>query len=536
MVSPAEVAVYPGDSTRQFKNMLSALERAFPVKFCAAQVETLPSFEVALVLADDSTAERVLQDNAIRSYIVSQGGGRQTTSPSVRFGGGDPLNRYLRGRILQDDQAEDVPVIVGKPGDDVLASSGDDPIWVRRELGSSRDLVSIAPPELGEGETLREHLSVGRFIRLLPVVHFIREATHGFDWSPPPLRACFILDDPNLRRPSYGYLRYPQLAAHAKQHNYHLAVATIPLDSWLINGRTAELFRKHPEQMSLLIHGNSHTNRELNGRLTAEQSLALLAHALRRVDRIEEKTRTAVSRVMVPPHEECNEVMLRAMRLLGFEAASINRLRWPIFLSSADPLSGWGLAEMFDGGFPVISRTRFKAKYRNDIPLLAFLNQPIVLYGHHYDVKRDLSGLAEIAAQVNSLGDVRWQNMAGIARSNYMTRQVGTTLFIRLYSRHVVADLPEGVEEVVFELATNDPLPSGFDVVVADHRLPLPEGVPHPRTEPWRPTGSQSVEIQLAEPDPVAYGDLPPPAFNLWAVIRRLQTETRDRLLPLLRR
>src|SRR3712207_7699471 len=50
-------------------------------------------------------------------------------------------------------------------------------------------------------------------------------------WTPAPLRAAIMFDDPNLHWKSYGYIIYPELVEHAKEHNYHAVFATVPLDS-----------------------------------------------------------------------------------------------------------------------------------------------------------------------------------------------------------------------------------------------------------------------------------------------------------------
>jgi len=38
----------------------------------------------------------------------------------------------------------------------------------------------------------------------------------------PPLRACFVIDDPNLHWPSYGHLDYRRMAEHARRGGYHV--------------------------------------------------------------------------------------------------------------------------------------------------------------------------------------------------------------------------------------------------------------------------------------------------------------------------
>src|SRR6185295_14247437 len=92
----------------------------------------------------------------------------------------------------------------------------------------------------------------------------------------------------------------------------------------------------------------------------------------------------------------------------GYDALCVSR-PYP-WLESAPPgrvLTGWAPIEMVASGLPVISRLHFAAG-RDEIVLRAFLRQPVVLYGHHGDVRDGLDVLREAANQVNSVGDVRW--------------------------------------------------------------------------------------------------------------------------------
>ena len=76
---------------------------------------------------------------------------------------------------------------------------------------------------------MRDLLRPGRFLELLPLAHFLQMVT---DAVPTELRACFVIDDPNLHALRYGHISYPALAQHAEEHGYHAAMAMIPLDAW----------------------------------------------------------------------------------------------------------------------------------------------------------------------------------------------------------------------------------------------------------------------------------------------------------------
>ena len=79
-----------------------------------------------------------------------------------------------------------------------------------------------------------------------------------------------------------------------------------------------------------------------------------------------------------------------------------------------------------------------------EIALRAYIDHPIVLYGHHEDVAAGLDVLAEAAARVNRLGDVRWTSLEEIARGNAGVLRDGDAVSLRAYS-HTVR-IPEGAE------------------------------------------------------------------------------------------
>ena len=167
-----------------------------------------------------------------------------------------------------------------------------------------------------------------------------------------------MIDDPNLHWPSYGFLKYEQLIDHASRNAYHVGFATVPLDGWLVEPRAATLVRENAAVLSLLIHGNDHTSREL-GRLSADAAGAR-SRSPRRYDGSRHSSAApgvGVERVMAPPHGACSEPALRAMFGLGLEAACISRpYPWRDGLPALTPLVGWHPAELVGGGLPVLPR------------------------------------------------------------------------------------------------------------------------------------------------------------------------------------
>ncbi len=335
----------------------------------------------------------------------------------------------LRGASLTDRCCGPLPAGALAPGQLTLASVGGAPTWVAEGANHAHELLAAAPAELAEGESLRERLAPGRCLALLALVRFLQSlsATRP-SWAAPP-QAAFVLDDPNLHWPTYGHLRYEQLALHAREHGYHMVIATTPLDGWFAHPRVVRLFREHAGQLSLCIHGNDHLGPEL-GRIDSDaQGLALAQQALARAGAFQRRTGVTVERVMVPPHEQLSEPAARGLRAGGFAAVCVSRPfpwitpRSPLpaaALGTGPPergaLAGWGRRELVVGGLPLLLRAGFDAP-REDLVLRAFLGQPLILYGHHDLLADGLDVLAEATAAIDALGPVRWGSLAAIARA-----------------------------------------------------------------------------------------------------------------------
>lgn len=464
----------------------------------------------------------------IRALVVAPGDGPPAASTRVSLGTDGGLDRRLRGRVLRDDDVRGVQALLSQRGDSVLARTEEGaPLWIRTGLV---DRAVLVPHELAPVETLRDAFRSGRFLALLPLVHLVRELDGEPRWRTPPLRASFVFDDPNLRRASYGFVRYAELARHADRYGYHAAMATIPLDAWGASPKAAAFFRGDEARLSLVVHGNDHLRHELARSLADDDAMALAGQALRRIESLERRMQVPVARVMVPPHGALSEGFARALLRTGYEAVCTNSpypwLRRP----PADrPAAGWSVSEVVVGGLPMIPR--FRIKDRGDLPLRAFLDQPLVLYGHSEDLADGYEVLADAAEDVNALGGVEWASPRSIAQTNYAVSEQGETVIVRLFSRHARICLPAGARRLVVELpASGDELE--HIAVSADHARPIPVEV----GEAVDVAGQKKIDVRLTRRDALSPLAVPSPSRSPWPILRRTLTEGRDRTLPLLPR
>ena len=519
------------DACRQ--PLLATLERAFPIRFEQARVPTAAG-GFGGVLAFDEIPAGALSGEVPHLVLPSESraAGRDT---QVTLAADSAVPRPVRGRVIREEVDVAPPPFAVSQDATVLARAGGRPVWWQIGEDSNPSWLSAYPlSELAQEDALIEHLRAGRFMGLLPLLGFLERVLGADGWTPPPLRASFVIDDPNLHWPSYGYLKYKELVSHATQHGYHVGLATVPLDGWLVNRRATALLRDNPTQISLLMHGNDHVAREL-GRLSTDRSAdEAIARALLRVGALERRTGLTVNRVMAPPHGACSEPALRAMFRLGMEAACVSRpYPWRDGLAPPTPLAGWRPAEMVAGGLPVLPRY-FLGLPRDDLAFRALLGQPLILYGHHGDFAGGLDLLEQATRDINDLGDVEWGPLGRIARGNYAARLIGDVLHVRIYSRQLTVDVPGGVRAI--RVTVQEPLGGA-----AGHRIKHPAGTAEVTFESG--TGTATIadvtsptqlglrldaDLVLDPAETAGRGVRP------WPIFRRLAVEMRDRIQPLL--
>ena len=228
---------------------------------------------------------------------------------------------------------------------------------------------------------------------------------------------------------------------------------------------------------------------------------------------------------MVPPHGVSSIATLEGCLRAGFDALCAD---WPYWwLSEAgarSPLSGWHPIDRL-AGLPVIPRLHVVASDLDDLVFRAFLGQPLVLYAHHTDLSAGLDLLAARADDVRSLGVDSWQSLGRTAQNVVAAYGNGDSLTFNLYTRRAVVAIPEGVSSARFALPGAGPSrtelrleirdANGLRVVRPGKRVPVQVG-----------TIMATVKAESLIPPPLAT-----PLIR--ARVRRLLTESRDRVTPL---
>ncbi|HEV7461470.1 MAG TPA: hypothetical protein VGN78_13115 [Solirubrobacteraceae bacterium] len=525
-----DVHVRPAAALARHARLLDALSRWFPVRFVPEPADAGAESAPAIVFAADATAAEEARD-ALHTGLVFVESASRGTRAEVRLGGDARVDPRLRGRRLEDHRARGAAV-PARPGEAVLAEGPDGPLWVAAAAEAHRVDLAAAPEPLAPDAGVRDAFRDGRFLAVLALIDALRRWTAASAWESPPLRAALVVDDPNLHWPSYGYLDFADADRAAAEHGYHLAIAMVPLDGWFAHPRAADTFRRS-ERLSLLFHGHTHVREELARPRTLGAAVHDLERAVARVRAFERRAGLDVSPVMAPPHGSCAPVTLDALRRTEIAAMCMNRPHpWRDRPPASRPLACTAPGDWVRG-FPVIGRHKLAASPA-DLALTAYLDRPLVVYGHHGDLRHGLRVLAEAAREINDLGPVRWESLGAIARSNLLSRREGRRLRVRPYSRDVEVDVPDGVDELVVELP--DGLTGQTDVQIHAGGEAAGGAAERRSLEDCVPVAPGPTRIALREREHrSALNGTRPPA-ELWPVARRLAVEVRDRFAPALAR
>ena len=450
-------------------------------------------------------------------------------APRLCFGHGSAVPRVFRGRTVGLPRAACLAPQVSAGGGEVLATVEGRPTWMdRSEPGRRVEHCAVDLRDAGTATALFQCLAAGGVAQLLPILEMVRRVLGRTEWTPPPIRANLMFDDPNLHAANYGHLNFAALVRSAEAHDYHASFATVPVDTWYTSRKAAALFRDFPHRLSLLIHGHYHRFEEMARFPTPQVALREMGQALNRIRRFEQRSGVAVARVTAAPHGVCSELTLQAMARLGYEGAAISNH----YLKERNPGALWVPAvgadmAVFAGGTPVVPRFRISRDYQANVLLAAYLDQPIIPAGHHGDFADDFGLVQEVAGFINGLGPVRWTGMKDIFRANFYRRRRGSELHLRAFARVLELTLPPDVTSLSVEPAwSGDSRMAGLRVGqagVAEQRWD------HYAGEAFPVRGGTRLHLEFPVPDPVD------PAtqrgrLQVLGLARRQVCELRDRL------
>lgn len=516
--------------------LLAALAELYPVEFHRIVPSGYRGLDALVVLDGDPGKALGAAADGLPSLVAGEqpGSPKAIVPGEVRFGTSEVLDDCLRNQVMVCGESNRPSVLMAQPGDEIVASMGGQPVWLARPRGKGTcQIAGASLPFMREKELLFRYFNEDRFLPLLPVMNFLRQLVTDIDWQSASLFACLVFDDPSLYRPSYGHLNFRRLADLATKHNFFVSVATIPLDAWWVNRRVAETFRSFSPRLSILIHGNDHTLCDMLLRNDGASCLAVAAQALRRMERLEQRHRLEVVRIMEPPHGAIADRMFPQLLALGYEATLVTTRLLVLHNPAAAWPASFGLdrSQIVGGGLPVIPRIKMSPRWRNGVLLAAFLRQPIVVVLHHGDAADGYETLVEVAGMINQLKGVTWASPLGIARSNYTELRREEELNIKAYSRRILLVVPPGVKS----LCIHRPWLQGGnteELIIRNSGREIFRASGPGILGPIPVESPCELEVYCPPANPIDHRTVRAPRLRCWPVARKVFMEARDRSAP----
>ncbi len=411
---------------------------------------------------------------------------------------------------------------------ETLATTSTGPVWWTTNRSAQRHSYSaFCLPRLSSNEVLCDLLHGDQFFEMLPLLQFLTNASPQKQYSWANQAASFMIDDPNLHSPTYGYANFSEIAKRAAVENYHVSFATIPLDTWYTHKTTASIFLRNPAHISLLVHGNNHTYLELASNALPPRRIGLLQQAVSRVERLERQTGLGVARVMAPPHGACTDDVLSELPACGFRAATVDHRSLREYNLNRPWTRSLGFLPCERiRKCPVIPRWGFTGFTRNSILLASYLHQPMVFMGHHQDFREGTDFLDHAASVINALGQIHWSNMADLCDLQYQWCMEGRKLKVIPWTNRVVVALPDSAAELIID-DTPTEMPRYWQVTYSCGTSFITcsgESVSLETRTSRRATIQAVVEAASS-------AALPPKWLHPWPFFRRVLTESRDRIL-----
>jgi hypothetical protein len=350
-------------------------------------------------------------------------------SSGVRFSEAEaPLTRELGGVWFGSAEAT---AFLTATGEGVLAwtghPGGERPVAWTGAVAGGKIVLSTGATELVD----RTEAKWGRPLAVLPPLMVLRACYGQVGWHAPWALANVTIDDPTLDEGPLG-LDYRRMARLAREHDFHVTVATIPRELGLADPEVLRLLRVEEGRLSACYHGNDHDSYEFYQEVRRHRFPARplpeqrrkLTQAAARGTSFAARSGLALDRVMVLPHGLCSAALLPQLHDLGFLASCNAVDRYP--LGCAEPPdhdTGALPADLGWAGFPLLGRRPLVAA--GEFALDAFLGKPTIAFTHRREVGRGLEPLLELAANLWRFSGrrLRWCGLEDLARHAYLVRR-----------------------------------------------------------------------------------------------------------------
>jgi hypothetical protein len=380
---------------------------------------------------DCSAALSTILPNVVDSVRpVSTKQATYTISSDPRSGMG-PLAALTFGPVEEDVDAA-FSIRSGTVGLAELISIDGRPCYVTVERAGATYFLLACARVLDISAPARNAQLLDCFLRFVPFISYLRTTFGALCWYNDSQAACFIVDDPLLRR-RYGFLELDRLESHMAQSRFSMNIAFIPWNRRRSDPRVTERFKRGDRRFSISVHGCDHTEGEFGA--TDEETLRVLSHRARsHMKEHEDLTGISHNRVMIFPQGTFSKASLRVLGDEGFLAA-VNSTLFPVD-GDSDEITFRDLmdvAVLRFGGVPLF--LRHYPRRLEQFALDAFLGRQVLIVEHHGFFKHGYDEAERYTAFVNRVApDITWTDLEELCASASLKRDTnGCETYVRAF-------------------------------------------------------------------------------------------------------
>jgi hypothetical protein len=300
--------------------------------------------------------------------------------------------------------------------------------------GRTVDIGACAPSYFDVRQSLCE---------AVPIVFYLTWMFRGPSSSRAEINACLIVDDPPLKR-RYGFLDFREALGLMNCHKFSTTIAFIPWNWRRSDPDTVKLFQRHPDKLSLVVHGCNHTANEFATRSPAVLN-AKIRTSIERMRLFQQTAEIEADRVMVFPQGVFSPETGRALKLNGFLAA-VNTEIAPSEVAANETTVAdlWNIAIMKYGTFPIFTR-RYANHGIENFAFDALLGKPCLIASHHEVFKDHACNLIDFVGRLNSLEwNLVWRPLGDVVRRSAIIHCLDDgTRVVRIFASSSLVETPE---------------------------------------------------------------------------------------------
>ena len=404
------------------------------------------------------------------------------------------ITRQLTGvDIRHNSKSDDQRLLIrqGSTRTQVLATVSDDggtqwPLFARYQAGKGSVFVVANGDKSPYLRTnlLSENYYVKRsdaafsqqwFAQVTPLLMFVRYAGGERVWHTDHNYANFTIDDPPLQQSVFDYAGFLQ---QTLTHHFHFTLAAVPGTIEKRDAAVLDLFRTHPEQFSLVQHGDTHEGYEfyrheisptdpysmyVSSLATQETHLLEGRSALQAFSK---ETNIPFGPIMVFPFGISPSDTLGLLKKYNYQA-TINSSDVPLDAPRAREWDAYMYpAELAYNNFAVLLRY---GTGQSPYPFLSFLGKPVLEYDHIERFAKSIEAYNPYADAINSLqwGKVEWRSLDYILKHLYFqkTNRDGS-VDVKFWGNHVIVT-NESTQERTYHIQRDE----AFNVPILNVRL-----------------------------------------------------------------